>query len=78
MPIKFEVQCCEGESREQCLKDLCPHYSRAESEVRKDWPWLSTGFGNAYGNPKMAHFLEKVRRNLREAQEKQSNAKKDE
>ena len=48
------IQCCEGQERHtgQCLREKCPIYADAAETVDRNWPYLATGFGNAYGYPK--------------------------
>ena len=62
---KIEIDCCGGneEYQRQCLKERCPIYSSAKADVEARFPWLPTGFGNAYGNPKHKDILKEVRRN---------------
>ena len=62
--MEFSVKCCEGDDSRQgsCLKDRCPLYRKAKSEVEVSWPsYVGTGFGNLHGNPSHWHFLEKVK-----------------
>jgi len=64
--MKIQVNCCEGkeELSRQCLRENCPHYLRAKSEVNDSHPFTPTGFGNLHGNPSHSQFLRKVRKNL--------------
>ncbi len=65
--MKIEVNCCGGSPthRDQCLKEKCPIYSKAQSEVERTWPYVPTGFGNLWGDPSEAHYLSRVRENLK-------------
>ena len=51
---EIKIQCCEGQERHsgQCLKEKCPIYAETAEAVDRNWPYLATGFGNAYGYPK--------------------------
>lgn len=60
---EFKLKCCEG-SGQSCHKDLCPHFRKAEQEVKSAWPYEGTGFGNLYGNPGVLHFLAQVSKDL--------------
>ncbi|MFA5841015.1 MAG: hypothetical protein WC847_01960 [Candidatus Paceibacterota bacterium] len=65
--MEFIVKCCEGKDDGQgsCLRDRCPQYKKAKSEIEKSWPtYVGTGFGNLHGNPSHWHFLEKVKDNI--------------
>lgn len=64
--MKVEVECCEGSEkyRDQCLRRKCPIYKEAEHEVDRRWPYMGTGFGNAYGNPGHGHYLEQVKEDI--------------
>lgn len=67
--MRIEVECCEGienSYRDRCLRDKCLVYNSAREAVDRGWPWLPTGFGNAYGNPSHETYLSKVREQLRE------------
>lgn len=64
---KIELSCCEGneEYRNQCLKDRCPIYDLAKREIRSNWPYVGTGYGNLYGNPDHETYLARVREHYR-------------
>lgn len=62
--MKIQLDCCEGKDERICLKDRCPHYRKARARVQQNWPYVGTGFGNLYGNPKIGHFLAAVREDL--------------
>jgi len=57
---KILVVCCGGNERYegQCLKCRCPHYNKAEKQVRARWSYE--------GIPRHADFLDRVRSNLRQ------------
>lgn len=63
--MKIEVNCCEGYDNGSCLRDRCPIYRKAKEKVEAEWPYMGTGFGNAYGNPGHGHFLEEVREEIK-------------
>ena len=63
---KILVVCCGGNERYegQCLKCRCPHYNKAEKQVRARWSYEgSISFKNPRGIPRHADFLDRVRSN---------------
>ena len=66
MTRTIEIQCCEGREEYvgQCLKSKCPWYRTAENEVGRTWPRMETGFGNAYGEPRLSNYLARVRMSI--------------
>lgn len=68
MSIKIELECCQGKERYsgQCLRDRCPVYREAKSDVNRTWPRMPTGFGNAWGEPRHKNYISEVINSLRE------------
>ena len=66
MARTIEIQCCEGNEQYegQCLKSKCPWYVKGKKKVDRRWPRMSTGFGNAYGEPKHNNYLGQIREDV--------------
>ena len=79
--IRREIECCEGnpEINRACYRNGCPLYQEARVQVDRSQPrvpYVGTGFGSLYGEPKRpteAQYLAKVRENL-QAEAAKANA----
>lgn len=72
MTKTIEIKCCEGDEQYagQCLKTKCPWYGAASQEVDRRWPRMSTGFGNAYDEPKHHDYLDQVQADTKKGEKK--------